>query len=86
MNLLCRFYEPTGGRILIDGRDYTGWTLHGIHSRIGVGCCRRRTCFRARSRDNLRYGRLDASDAEVEAAARMAGAHGFIEALEDGVR
>ncbi len=83
VNLLCRFYEPTGGRILIDGRDYTGWTLHGIHSRIGV-VLQTPYLFSGTIRDNLRYGRLDASDEEVEAAARMAGAHGFIEALADG--
>ncbi len=83
VNLLCRFYEPTGGRILINGRDYTGWTLHGIHSRIGV-VLQTPYLFSGTIRDNLRYGRLDASDEEVEEAARMAGAHGFIAALEDG--
>ena len=83
VNLVCRFYEPSSGRILINGRDYTGWTLHGIHSRIGV-VLQTPHLFSGTIRENLRYGGLDATDEEVGNAARIAGAHAFIEALEDG--
>ncbi len=83
VNLVCRFYEPTSGRILVNGRDYRDWTLHGIHSRVGV-VLQTPHLFSGTIRENVRYGRLEASDEEVERAARMAGAHGFIEALEDG--
>ena len=83
VNLVCRFYEPSSGRILINERDYTGWTLHGIHSRIGV-VLQTPYLFTGTIWENLRYGRLDATDEEVENAARMAGAHAFIEKLNDG--
>lgn len=83
VNLVCRFYEPSKGRILINGRDYTEWTLHGIHSRVGV-VLQTPYLFSGTIWENLRYGRLDAADAEVVNAAKMAGAHAFIEALEEG--
>ncbi len=83
VNLLCRFYEPTSGRILINGRDYTELTLHSIHSRIGM-VLQTPHLFSGSIRDNIRYGRLNATDAEVEAAAQLAGAHTFISALDDG--
>ena len=83
VNLVCRFYEPSKGRILISGRDYTEWTLHGIHSRVGV-VLQTPYLFSGSIWENLRYGRLDASDEDVVTAARVAGAHAFIEDLEDG--
>ena len=83
VNLVCRFYEPSNGRILINGRDYTEWTLHGIHSRIGV-VLQTPYLFSGSVWENLRYGRLDATDEEVVHAARIAGAHAFIEELEEG--
>ena len=83
VNLVCRFYEPSSGRILINGRDYTEWTLHGIHSRIGV-VLQTPYLFSGSVWENLRYGRLDATDEEVVHAARIAGAHAFIEELEEG--
>ena len=83
VNLVCRFYEPSSGRILVNGRDYTEWTLHGIHSRIGV-VLQTPYLFSGTIWENLRYGRLDATDEEVEDAARMAGAHAFIEDLDNG--
>ena len=83
VNLVCRFYEPSKGRILISGRDYTGWTLHGIHSRVGV-VLQTPYLFSGSIWENLRYGRLDASDEDVVTAAKVAGAHAFIEELEDG--
>jgi ATP-binding cassette, subfamily B, bacterial len=83
VNLLCRFYEPRAGRILIGGEDYTDFTLHGIHSRIGM-VLQTPHLFSGTIRENIRYGRLDASDAEVEEAAKVAGAHAFIATLEKG--
>lgn len=83
VNLVCRFFEPTGGRILINGMDYREMTLHSIHSRIGM-VLQTPHLFSGTIRENLRYGRLDAIDEEIEHAARMAGAHDFITALEGG--
>ena len=83
VNLVCRFYEPSSGRILINGKDYTEWTLHGIHSRIGV-VLQTPYLFSGSIWENLRYGRLDAADEEVVKAAKVAGAHTFIEKLDDG--
>ncbi len=83
VNLVCRFYEPSSGRILINGRDYTEWTLHGIHSRIGI-VLQTPYLFSGSIWDNLRYGRLDATDEEVVNAAKVAGAHAFIEDLDEG--
>ncbi len=83
VNLICRFYEPTSGRILIGGQDYTEMTQHAIQSRIGM-VLQTPHLFSGTVRDNIRYGRLAATDAEVEQAAEMARAHGFITELEHG--
>jgi len=83
VNLVCRFYEPRGGRILFNGIDYTDMTLHAIHSRIGM-VLQTPHLFSGSIRENIRYGRLDATDEEVEAAAKLAGAHEFIATLEKG--
>jgi ATP-binding cassette subfamily B protein len=83
VNLLCRFYEPTGGTIRIGGQDYTGLSLHAIQSRIGM-VLQTPHLFSGTIRENIRYGRLDASDEEIEAAAQVAGAHDFIEHTEKG--
>ncbi len=83
VNLLCRFYEPRAGTIRINGRDYMDYTLASIHSRIGV-VLQTPHLFSGSVRDNIRYGRLDASDEEVIEAAKTAGAHTFIVALEKG--
>ena len=83
VNLVCRFFEPKGGRILINGTDYRELTLHSIHSRIGM-VLQTPHLFSGTIRENLRYGRLDASDEEIVAAAQMAGAHNFILAVEKG--
>ncbi len=79
VNLLCRFYEPKHGQIRIDGRDYTGLSAHAIQSRIGV-VLQTPHLFSGSVRENIRYGRLEATDEEIEAAARVAGAHDFIHA------
>jgi ATP-binding cassette subfamily B protein len=83
VNLLCRFYEPKRGVILFNGTDYTDLTLHGIHSRIGM-VLQTPHLFSGTIRENIRYGRLDATDDEIEAAAHISGAHEFIVQLEGG--
>ena len=83
VNLLCRFYEPKEGIIRINGKDYTDYTLQSIHSRIGI-VLQTPHLFSGSLRENIRYGRLDASDAEVEDAAKVAGSHEFIAIFEKG--
>ncbi len=83
VNLLCRFYEPTSGSIRIGGRDYRDYTLHSLQSRIGI-VLQTPHLFSGSVRENIRYGRLAATDAEVEQAAQVAGAHDFIVTLAKG--
>ncbi len=83
VNLVSRFYEPKAGTIRIGGRDYTELSLHAIHSRLGV-VLQTPHLFSGTIRENLRYGRLDATDQEIEEAAKLAGAHDFIITLEKG--
>lgn len=83
VNLLCRFYEPRDGCIRINGRDYTEYTLESIHSRIGI-VLQTPHLFSGTVRENIRYGRLDATEKDIEAAAKIAGAHDFIVTLEKG--
>jgi ATP-binding cassette subfamily B protein len=77
VNLLCRFFEPKRGCIRINGRDYTELSLHAIQSRIGI-VLQTPHLFSGTIRENIRYGRLDAANEEIEEAARIAGAHDFI--------
>jgi ATP-binding cassette subfamily B protein len=83
VNLVCRFYEPRRGTICIGGRNYRELSLHAIQSRIGV-VLQTPHLFSGTIRENIRYGKLDATDAEIEDAARLAGAHEFIRTLEKG--
>ncbi|MEZ4868008.1 MAG: ABC transporter ATP-binding protein [Caldilineaceae bacterium] len=83
VNLLCRFFEPKAGAIYINDTDYTQLTQHAVQSRIGM-VLQTPHLFSGAIRENIRYGRLDATDAEVESAARMVGAHEFIMTLEKG--
>jgi ATP-binding cassette subfamily B protein len=83
VNLICRFFEPKAGVIRIGGEDYTNLSLHAIQSRIGV-VLQTPHLFSGTIRDNIRYGRLNATDAEVEEASRIVGAHEFIVTLEKG--
>ena len=83
VNLVSRFYEPSQGRITIGGQDYTDFSLHAIHSRIGM-VLQTPHLFSGTVRENLRYGRLDASADEIQNAAEIAGAHDFITKLEKG--
>lgn len=83
VNLICRFYEPKHGTIRISGTDYTELTQHAIQSHIGM-VLQTPHLFSGSIRDNLRYGRLDATDEEIEEAAKIVGAHDFIVGLENG--
>ncbi len=83
VNLLCRFYEPTNGRILINNQDYTDLTLHAIHSKVGM-VLQTPHLFTGSVRENIRYGNLNATNEEIEAAAKLAGADEFITKLEKG--
>lgn len=83
VNLLCRFFEPVRGQITIGGMDYTDMTQHAVQSRTGM-VLQTPHLFSGTIRDNIRYGRLEATDAEVEEASAAAGAHPFIMELEKG--
>ncbi len=83
INLLGRFFEPTQGRIVIGGRDYKEMCLDAIQSRIGV-VLQTPHLFSGSITENIRYGKLDASDEEIILAAKLAGAHDFIAELENG--
>ncbi len=82
-NLIPRFYDVTGGSITIDGHDVRDVTTESLRTQIGI-VPQETVLFSATVRENIRYGRLDATDAEIEAAARDAGAHDFITALPEG--
>ncbi len=83
VNLLCRFYEPQNGRILFNDTDYTDLSQYAVQSRVGM-VLQTPHLFSGTIRENLRYGRLDAADEEIVAAAKLAGAHDFIITLENG--
>jgi ATP-binding cassette subfamily B protein len=85
VNLACRFYEPTKGRILIDGVDYRERTQKWLHSRLGY-VLQAPYLFSGTIMENIRYGRLEASDEEVAEAARVANAEEFILKQEKGYR
>lgn len=82
-NLLARFYEPNEGKILIDGTDIKTLTRASLRKNMGF-VLQDSFLFQGTIRENIRYGRLDASDQEVEAAAKTANAHSFIERLPKG--
>jgi ATP-binding cassette subfamily B protein len=81
--LLLRFYDPAAGRILLDGVDISRARPAALRSRIGL-VPQETVLFGASARENIRYGRPGASDAEIEAAARAAAADGFIRQLPEG--
>ena len=82
-NLLCRFYEPTSGRILIDGVDYKERSVGWLRSNIGY-VQQTPFIFRGSYFDNIRYGRTEATLDEVIAAAKVVGVHDFIMSQKDG--
>ena len=83
VNLLSRFYEPTGGSILIDGKDYRERSIHWLHSRLGY-VLQSPHLFSTTVMENIRYGRLDATDEEVIYAAKMIGVDTFVSKLDKG--
>jgi ATP-binding cassette subfamily B protein len=83
VNLVCRFFEPNAGEILVDGIDYRERSQLWLHSNLGY-VLQTPHLFTGTIRDNIRYGRLDASDDEVEAAAKSVHADKVIIKLEKG--
>jgi ATP-binding cassette subfamily B multidrug efflux pump len=83
VNLIGRFYDVSAGAVLIDGVDVRRVTRASLRSQMGV-VLQDSFLFSGTIADNIRYGRLDATDEEVEAAARTANAHDFIMRLPDG--
>jgi ATP-binding cassette subfamily B protein len=83
VNLVGRFFEPTGGRILIDGVDYRERSQLWLHSQIGY-VLQNPHLFSGTVRENIRYGRLDATDAEIESAAQNVSADEVVMKLEKG--
>ncbi len=83
VNLACRFFEPTEGSILIDGRDYRERSQLWLHSNIGY-VLQNPHLFSGSIKENIRYGRLDATDEEIEAAAQAVSADTVVQKLENG--
>jgi subfamily B ATP-binding cassette protein MsbA len=83
VNLLPRFYDPTQGTIRIDGYDIRHVQMRSLREQIGI-VPQETALFSGSVRDNIAYGKLGATAAEIEAAARAANAHGFVLALADG--
>jgi ATP-binding cassette, subfamily B, bacterial len=83
VNLICRFYEPTEGRILVDGVDYRERSQLWLHSNLGY-VLQSPHLFSGTIRENIRYGMLEATDEQVEEAAQTVDAHDFIMKLEKG--
>jgi subfamily B ATP-binding cassette protein MsbA len=83
VGLVPRLWDVTRGAILVDGVDVRDATTASLRSQIGL-VPQEAVLFGGTVRDNIRYGRLDATDAEIEAAARSANAHDFIVAMPDG--
>ena len=81
ISLLARFYEPQRGRILMDGVDLANTTIDSLHRQIGI-VTQENFLFTGTVMDNLKFGRPDATEAEVEAAARTLGTHEVIQRLE----
>lgn len=83
VNLISRFYEAVEGQVLLDGQDVTKVTLESLRSQLGI-MTQDNFLFSGTIRDNIRYGRLDATDEEVVQAAKAVNAHEFIMKLEQG--
>lgn len=83
VNLACRFYEPTEGRILIDGVDYRERSILWHESHLGY-VLQQPHLFSGTIRENIRYGRLEATDEEVEHAAQLVNADSFVGRMEQG--
>ncbi len=83
VNLICRFYEPTTGDILIDGKSYKDRSITWLHSNIGY-VLQTPQLFSGSIMENVRYGKLDATDEEVKNALKVVAADEFISKLDDG--
>ncbi len=83
INLICRFYDVQEGRVLIDDIDVRDVTIESLRRNMGI-VLQDTFIFSGTIRENIRYGRLDATDEEVEEAAKIVGAHDFIINLPDG--
>jgi len=83
VKLLARFYDPTGGRITVDGHDLRDVTVPSLRRQLGI-VPQEGFLFAGSVRENIAFGRPDATDDEIRAAAVAVGAHEFIEALPDG--
>lgn len=83
INLLCRFYEPTSGNIYIDGKDYKERSINHLHENLGY-VLQTPHLFNGTIKENIRYGKIDATDEEIINAAIKAQAHEFISKLKDG--
>ncbi len=83
VNLLSRFYNINDGKVMLDGHDIAKVTLHSLRSQMGI-MLQDSFIFSGTIMDNIRYGRLDATDEEVIAAAKTVCAHEFISQMEDG--
>lgn len=83
VNLVCRFYEPTSGKILIDGKDYKERSIGWLHENLGY-VLQSPHLFNASVFDNIRYGKMHATLEEVKAAAKAVSADEFIEKLDNG--
>jgi len=83
IGLLSRFYNPQEGQITLDGRDITSVRRESLRSHMAF-VLQDSFLFKGSIRDNIRYGRLDATDKEVEEAAKLANAHSFIMRMPDG--
>ena len=83
VSLIPRFYDPTAGRVLIDGVDIRDYKLQGMRDQIGF-VLQDTVLFRGTIRENIAYGRPDAAEKEIVEAARLANAHEFIARMPDG--
>lgn len=83
VSLISRFYDPNSGRILIDGKDIKKVSLESLRSQMGI-MLQDTFLFSTSIKENIRYGRLDATDEEIIAAAKAVNAHEFIMKMEKG--
>ncbi|MGI6662890.1 MAG: ABC transporter ATP-binding protein [Bacillota bacterium] len=83
INLLCRFYDVQGGQVLVDGHDVRDVTIQSLRQNLGI-VLQDTVLFSGTIRENIRYGRLSATDEEVEEAAKIVGAHDFIMRQPEG--
>lgn len=83
VNLISRFYDAASGQVLIDGKDVKSVTIESLRNQMGI-MTQDNFLFSGTIRENIRYGKLDATDEEIENAAKIVNAHDFIMKLEKG--